>query len=265
MNKPLVSVITVVYNGEKYIESAIRSVLHQTYDNIEYIIIDGGSTDNTPGIIEKYKSKIALSISEKDRGISDAFNKGISHATGEIIGILNADDWYEKDTVEKIMTQMANADVIYGDLRLWNNDKVDFILKGNHQSLDSEMRLNHPTVFVKKHCYTRFGVFNEMYKCGMDYDMMLRLKINGCQFAYIPSVLANMRWGGLSDAKWMLGCTETLSIKNKYLRNKKLLNHVYFIKHIMAIAVPKFLTHLHLGFIVKKYRLGFSRMKNPDH
>ena len=265
MSKPLVSVITIVYNGENFIESAIRSVLNQTYPNIEYIIMDGGSTDNTLNIINKYKDNIAVIVSEKDRGISDAFNKGIRKASGEFIGILNADDRYEADTVEKIVAVSEKADIIYGDLRLWNNNKVDFILKGSHDSLDYEMKLNHPTVFVRSNCYSKFGTFDEAYKCGMDYDMMLRLKVKGSRFVYIPSVLANMRWGGLSDSKWMLGCKETLAIKNKYLSNKRFLNYLYFYKHVMAIAIPKLLSRLNLGFIVRKYRTGFSRMKNVDH
>src|SRR5258705_5340519 len=101
---PLVSIITIVYNGEKYIEDSIRSVINQSYKNIEYIIIDGGSSDNTVSIIKKYEKQIAFWISEKDKGISDAFNKGIAKATGEIIGILNSDDWYERDTVAKAVT-----------------------------------------------------------------------------------------------------------------------------------------------------------------
>lgn len=241
------------------------SVLHQTYRNIEYIMMDGASTDNTLNIINKYKDNISLIVSEKDRGISDAFNKGIQKATGEFVGILNADDWYEADTVEKILAVSENADIVYGDLRLWNNDKVDFILKGSHDSLDYEMKLNHPTVFVRRDCYSKFGTFDEVYKCGMDYDMMLRLKVQGCKFVYIPTVLANMRWGGLSDSRWLLGCKETLAIKNKYLSNRRILNYLYFCKHVMAIAIPKLLSRLNLGIIVREYRSVFSRIRDVNH
>ena len=265
MAEPLVSIITIVYNGEKYIEGAILSVLDQSYSNIEYIVVDGGSTDGTISIINKYRSRIQKFVSEKDRGISDAFNKGIKMAKGEWIGILNADDWYERDAVEIVMTNSQGADLIYGDMKLWNNDQPDFVLKGNHSLLESEMTLNHPTVFVKKSCYDQLGLFDERYRCAMDYDMLLRLKVNGARFVYVSHVVANMRWGGFSDAKWMVGCKETLAIKNNYLPHRKLINQLYFYKHVLAISIPKFLTRIHLHSIVKLYRSRFSRMKKLYH
>ena len=265
MSEPLVSIITIVYNGERYIEHAISSVLDQTYSNIEYIVIDGGSNDNTTAIINKYRHRIAKFISEDDRGISDAFNKGIEMANGYWIGILNADDWYEKDAVERAVKNGEAADVIYGDMRLWNDDEPDFVIKGNHLLLEREMTINHPTVFVRRLCYEKLGLFDEQYRCAMDYDMLLRLKINGSRFVHVPAVLANMRWGGFSDAKWMIGCKETLAIKNKYLSNRKLMNRLYFYKHVLAIALPKFLTRVHLHSIVKMYRSRFSKMKKVYH
>lgn len=265
MEEPLVSIITIVYNGEEYIEQAILSVLHQTYPNIEYIIVDGGSTDNTASIINKYSNQLHKFISEKDRGISDAFNKGIKMTTGTFIGILNADDWYERHAVEMVIANSKSADVIYGDMKLWNNNEVDFVVKGNHTLLEHEMTLNHPTVFVRRSCYEKFGFFDETYKCAMDYDMLLRLKVNGSRFVHVPHVLANMRWGGFSDAKWLIGCKETLAIKNNYLAHQKFLNQLYFYKHVLAIAIPKFLTRIHLHFIVKMYRSRFSKMKKLYH
>lgn len=265
MSEPLVSIITIVYNGERYIEHAIVSVLDQSYPNVEYIVIDGGSKDRTISIVNKYRHRIAKFISENDRGISDAFNKGIKAANGDWIGILNADDWYEKDTVERVVKNGGNADVVYGDMRLWNDDVPDFIVKGNHLLLEQEMTLNHPTVFVRRSCYEKLGLFDEQYRCAMDYDMLLRLKVNGSRFIHVPAVLANMRWGGFSDAKWMIGCKETLAIKNKYLSNRKLMNRLYFYKHVLAIAIPKFLTRIRLHSIVKMYRSRFSKMKKIYH
>jgi glycosyltransferase involved in cell wall biosynthesis len=265
MEHPLVSIITIVYNGERYIEHAIQSVLEQTYPNIEYIVIDGGSKDNTIPIINKYRHHIVKFISEKDRGISDAFNKGIKMASGDWIGILNADDWYERDAVEKVVANSSAADVVYGDMRLWNDDEPDFIVKGNHMLLEQEMTLNHPTVFVRHSFYEKLGLFDESYKCAMDYDMLLRLKVNAGRFIHIPGVLANMRWGGFSDAKWMIGCKETLAIKNKYLPDRKFMNRLYFFKHVLAIAIPKFLNRIHLHSIVKMYRSRFSKMKKMYH
>lgn len=265
MSEPLVSIITIVYNGERYIEQAIGSVLGQSYPNVEYIVIDGGSKDGTISIVNKYRHRIGKFISENDRGISDAFNKGITAATGDWIGILNSDDWYEKDTVEKVIKHEVGADVVYGDMRLWNDDEPDFVVKGNHLLLEQEMTLNHPTVFVRRSCYEKLGLFDEQYRCAMDYDMLLRLKVNGGKFVHVPAVLANMRWGGFSDAKWMIGCKETMAIKNKYLSNRKLMNRLYFYKHVLAIAIPKFLTRIHLHSIVKMYRSRFSKMKKVYH
>lgn len=265
MNEPLVSIITIVYNGEKYIEQAMLSVLNQTYSNIEYIVVDGRSTDGTISIVNKYRDKIDQFISEKDRGISDAFNKGIKMANGELIGILNADDWYEREAVELVVKASAVADVIYGDMQLWNADERDFIVKGNHSLLEQEMTINHPTVFVRKSMYENLGLFDENFRCAMDYDMLLRLKVEGSRFAYVPRVLANMRWGGFSDAKWMIGCKETLAIKNKYMPHRKFLNQLYFYKHVLAISIPKFLTRIHLDPIVRMYRSRFSRMKKSYH
>jgi glycosyltransferase involved in cell wall biosynthesis len=258
---PLVSIITIVYNGEKYIEQTIKSVIGQTYPNVEYIIVDGGSTDNTINIVRQFGDSIHSLISEKDQGISDAFNKGLRRAKGEIIGIINADDWYEKDAIEMAVRNIAGYDVVYGDLRMWKDGEIDFVITGDHHRLKKEMTINHPTVFVRRTCYDRFGFFDQQYKCAMDYDMMLRFLVNGSGFRNIPHTLANMRWEGLSDSKWLLGCQETRRIKNKYLPGRKWQNRLYFYKHILAISLPKFLEKIKLGLLVRTYRARFSRLK----
>jgi len=138
-DQPLVSIITIVYNGEKHLQQTIESVLGQSYKPIEYLVVDGGSTDNSLSIIRSYGERIARWKSEKDRGISDAFNKGLSMVSGEIIGIINADDWYEPEAVERAVEALVGSDIVYGDLRLIKDGKTDFVLKGNHLFLDSEM------------------------------------------------------------------------------------------------------------------------------
>ena len=263
--KPLVSIITVAYDAEPFIEKTIQSVLSQTYSPIEYIIIDGGSKDNTVDIIKTYSDHIAYWHSEKDNGISDAFNKGLSKATGDIIGIVNADDWYENNTIEKVVTEFGNADVVYGDLQVWKRHKKDFIQKGDHSLLTREMTVNHPTVFIKKDCYKKWGNFSEEYKCAMDYDLLLRLYKTNCLFKYIPVVLSNMRLEGLSDYNWLLGCRETLAIKNKYLPSQRIKNYLYYCKHVFAIAIPRALKKLGLNSAVKLYRSRFSQLKKVYH
>ena len=258
---PLVSIITIVFNSASHLEKSIQSVLSQTYPYSEYIIIDGGSTDGSVDIIKKYESRLAYWVSEEDKGISDAFNKGIARAKGEIVGIINADDWYEKDAIEKVITHARDVDIVYGDLRLWKNGERDFIVKGSDTYLPMEMTVNHPTVFVRRNCYQKFGLFDEKYKCAMDYELMLRFKFNECRFGYVPSVLSNMNWGGWSDAEWILGCRETLAIKNKYLPHRRIRNLLYFYKQVLAIALPKFLARFKLGFITRFYRSQFSKVK----
>jgi len=258
---PLVSIVTIVYNGEQYIEQTINSVLNQTYKPIEYIIVDGGSKDNTVAIIKKYESKLASWISEPDEGIADAFNKGLKKSTGSIIGLINSDDWYEQDAVEKVVANINGFDIAYGNLKLWRNGKVDFILEGDHTHLEDEMTMNHPTVFVRKEVYERFGFFNNNFRCAMDYELMLRFKTNHCSFTHIPYVTANMRWDGTSDKQWLLGCKETLLIKNTYLPKRKMQNRFYYYKHVFANAVPRMLSKLNLDFITKMYRSKFAKLK----
>ena len=121
--------------------------------------------------------------------------------------------------------------------------------------------MNHPSVFVRKDCYNRFGLFDTKYELAMDYDIILRFMVNNCRFRYIPEVLANMRWEGLSDVKWLKGCKETLLIKNKYLPDQKFKNQLYFYKHVAAIAVSKFLRKTRLNFLIKPYRAKFAKVK----
>lgn len=258
---PVVSIITVVYNGGAHLGDAIQSVINQSYPHIEYIIIDGGSTDNTLDVIKQYEKHLAYWVSEKDRGISDAFNKGIRQATGEVIGILNADDWYESDAVARVVQAIRNADIVYGDMRMWSNGEKDFIVKGNHALLHKEMTVNHPTVFVRKECYDQLGLFNTGFKCAMDYELMLRFKTNGRRFGYVPGILTNMRWAGISDTRWLLGCRETLAIKNKYLPQQKFRNRLYFYKHVIAIAVTKFLNKGKLAPLLRFYRSRFAKVE----
>jgi glycosyltransferase involved in cell wall biosynthesis len=261
MHSPVISIITIVFNGEKHLEQTICSVLGQTYRHIQYIIIDGGSTDRSVNIIRKYEKDIYYWTSGKDKGISDAFNKGIAVATGDVIGIINADDWFEPDALERVAVRIADADICYGDIQLWKNEKKELIQRGNLGLLSREMTIHHATVFVKKEIYETYGGFDLKYRCAMDYDLLLRFKVKNCRFVYIPHVLSNMRWGGFSDKFWAIGCRETLEIKNKYLPGRKLVNYLYYIKHLAAIRVAKTLSRLNLEFITRIYRKLFSPIK----
>ena len=189
---PLVSIITIVYNGIRQVEQTIASVLGQTYENIEYIVIDGGSTDGTVEIIKRYQDRIAYWVSEPDNGISDAFNKGINAATGEFVGLLNADDRMSADQVALGVQALLNssADYIFGDL-LFHDETGCILYRINgdpdyQRIIDSKMpELCHPTVLARKALYDRIGLFDTRYRYAMDYDWLLRLHRNGGRGLYV--------------------------------------------------------------------------------
>lgn len=205
-----ISIITVVYNNEKTIEDALKCVLSQTYPIIESIVIDGGSTDCTLTIIEKYKKNISLLISEPDKGIYDAMNKGIQIATGDIIGILNSDDLYQDDhviaDVVKCFTQNPNIDIVYGDLVYVKGEDTSAIVR-NWKSKDYYSHFfddgnvpPHPSLFLKSKVYKEAGLFNLQYKLAADYEFMLRVfKLHRFESFYLHRLMVRMRLGGATN------------------------------------------------------------------
>jgi glycosyltransferase involved in cell wall biosynthesis len=260
-NKPLVSIITIVYNGEKHIEQTINSVLGQTYSPIEYIIIDGGSKDNTVPIIKKYEDRLAYWISEPDKGISDAFNKGLRQAKGEWIGIINADDWYEPDAVQKVVEAAGNHDLVFGDVQYWKNSERSFIQICNSEYLERDVSIIHPSVFVKRSAYAQHGYFDTDLRCAMDYELLLRLKLKGCSFVHVPTVIANMRWEGFSDKNWKLGLEEVLLIKNRFFPGRKFNNYIFHYRKVWAITIIKLMEKMGLHSLLRFYRERFSKLK----
>lgn len=257
-DKPLVSIITVVYNGEKYLENTFLSVLNQTYHNIEYIVIDGGSTDCTLDIIKKYDNHISYWLSEPDEGISDAFNKGVSLASGDIIGIINADDWYEPDTVEKVIERFSecNADVVHGDIRR----AVEMIIP-DEAMLRYEMAINHPTAFVTYRSYLKIGLFRNEFCYAMDYEWMLRAKDAGLSFSYINQCLANMRLDGVSDRGWRMVLREFLKVQDLHYPNQKLFNYLFFVFQIMKRTGRNVLEKMWLQRVVRFYHAHSSLVR----
>lgn len=208
--KNKVSIITVSYNAVNSIERTIRSVLEQSYKNIEYIVIDGQSMDGTQTVIEKYRKYINYYVCEPDNGIYDAMNKGILMATGDIIGIINSDDWYEMEAVEKVVNcfQSTDAEVVYGNI--WNigkNGEKKCNIKSPINHIYFSMVTPHPSVFVKRSIYKKHGMFNVNYKIAADYELILRFYSNGVVFRYIDEMIANFSEGGVSSIK-MLECAE---------------------------------------------------------
>ncbi len=216
-----VSIITITYNSESTLIDTIDSVLNQTYTDIEYIIIDGKSTDSTVSIIHSYKDKISKFISEKDNGLYDALNKGIAMATGDIIGVLHSDDFYTNhQVIEKIVRtfKLNQADAVYADLFYVDKTNVDKILRkwksGNykHGMFVNGWMPPHPTFFVRRHCYEKYGSFNLDLVSAADYELMLRfVHKHQIKLAYLPEFIIKMRAGGLSNS----------SLSNRIRANKE--------------------------------------------
>lgn len=216
-----VSIITVSYNSAQTIEQTIRSVLSQSYQNIEYIVIDGQSTDGTCDIIKKYEDEIAFYVSEPDAGLYDAMNKGLQHVTGDIIGIINSDDWYEQDAVAKIVKcfVIREAEVVHG--KMCFVDEKGNCTYSRRKTIHSIWYLPgtvlHPTVFVKRTIYEKYGAFNTDYKIAADYDLLLRFYAQGVQFEYIDEIISNFRSGGISDSNYLEGNEEARHISLLYI------------------------------------------------
>jgi glycosyltransferase involved in cell wall biosynthesis len=224
MNNPLVSIITVTYNAQHDLEQTMQSVFSQSYPNIEYILVDGGSTDGTIEIIKKQESRLALWISEKDKGIYDAMNKGIQRATGELIGMINAGDYYEPNAIRYMVDawlQNKEPGIFHGNIHLLNEDGTLFKLKKPNPDLSRfyrGMSLYHPTLFVHRSVYAKNGLYDLDFSIAADFDFILRNYLAGTKFYYRDKVIANFKQGGYSvrnKRKANLECRDIL-YKNNY-------------------------------------------------
>lgn len=205
-----VSIITVCFNSAKTIRNTIESVLSQDYPDIEYIVIDGDSSDETVAIIKEYADSIAVIVSEKDSGIYDAMNKGVALASGDIVGMLNSDDVYiNTHAVSDLMKKMqdAKADSVFADLVIVDPLDLSKILRYYDSSYFSPSNFRfgwmpaHPTFFVKKSLYDKVGPYSLSYKISADYEMLIRLLwVQKASYAYLQKPVVRMRYGGASTA-----------------------------------------------------------------
>lgn len=203
--RPRVSVVTVTLNSREHIGHAIRSVLSQSYPSVEYAIIDGGSTDGTLDMIRAHEKKLAYWTSEPDRGIADAFNKGLAATGGDYVVFLNSDDWLaDPDALSRAMQAATGSplpDVIFGDCNIVDRETGQVVRRLDHGWSPTAFRLgrmiNHPALFTHRSYFKKYGTFDESFRIAMDYELLLRGALRS-RVVHVPSVITNMRSGGLS-------------------------------------------------------------------
>lgn len=207
-----ITIITAVYNGKHRIADAIESVIQQDYPDIEYIVVEGCSTDGTLNVINRYREKIAKIVSEPDKGLYDALNKGIELSTGDYIGFVHADDMlYDTHVISRVVEKInsTNCDIFYGDgIYLDNNDKNKVVRnwvsgKYNKSKIAKGWLPLHPTMYIKREVYMKNGLYDISYKISGDTELLLRyLYNNNLSVAYLHKYIIKMRMGGLSTSVW---------------------------------------------------------------
>ncbi len=227
-----ISIITVCYNSSNTIEDTIKSVINQNYfKNVQYIIIDGGSSDNTLQIISKYSDKIDVLISESDKGIYDAMNKGIKYATSDIIGILNSDDVFQDENVlsevENYFYLDKNLDILYGDLVYVKSEDLTNVVRHwkstnyHNKFFENGNVPPHPTLFLKSRVYELLGSFNLNFTLASDYEFMLRVfKSKRFKSKYINRLIVRMRLGGATNKNFKNIYIGNLEIYKAWIYNK---------------------------------------------
>lgn len=248
------SVITATFNRASTLERCLKSIELQSYHEIEKVIIDGGSSDNSDKIINKYILRNDIYISEKDEGIYDALNKGINLSTGDIICFLHSDDFYSNNDVIKNIAEIfksnSKIDVVYGDVRFFSKKNVNKILRDYKSDKLSYKNLSwgkmpaHPAIFIKKNVYEKIGLFNKNYKIASDYEFLCRLVSSNFHFNffYYPENLIHMQQGGISTS----GFFNTLILNIEVFKALKS-NNIYTNIFMLISKYPKKL----LQFIIK--------------
>jgi glycosyltransferase involved in cell wall biosynthesis len=236
-NNPLVSVITIVRNRKDTLPQTIESITAQTYQNIEYIIIDGFSTDGTSEVIRQFDDKISIWISEPDKGTADAYNKGLSLASGDFIFWLCSDDWIEPGFIASAVNFLrdSRAEFVYGDLSLYKKGKPVRLCRGNKDYTKSLLsgypRINFTTMVIKRECFQEFGLIDTSYKFFNDYELALRFHLNGARGIYNNSLMVHKRIGGMGESLSLESISEFLRLLRQYRlpKTKALTNYLYFL------------------------------------
>ena len=250
-SRPMVSVITVVFNGVEYLQQAITAVANQTYPNVQHIIIDGASTDGTISVIEHNQSRLAFWKSEPDRGVYDAMNKGIEVVTDpeSYIVFANADDSLNSpDAIEQVIARSGGEDLVYGKM-VFTDGNVSGVL-GREVELSDLARetLCHPATLVRRRVFDELGKFDTDFRIAADYDFIVRAFAAGVTTKFVDVIVSRMRMGGLSDDRFMLSCRERKEVIRRHFPLLQRLAGVWQVNlyDIPRNAVRRFLANLGL-------------------
>jgi glycosyltransferase involved in cell wall biosynthesis len=248
-----ISIITVCYNSEKTIERTIKSVLSQNYNNIEYIVVDGGSKDSTVKIIKNYTDSIHEFITEKDDGIYDAINKGIYMSSGDIVGILNSDDIFSNENiisdVAKIFIEKPQLDSIIGNIAFINNNEKIIRVYNSQNWTPNRFVYGfmppHPSFYCKRELFHKFGGYKKDYKIAADYELLIRfLKIHQISYYQLNTIMVLMNLGGVSTKSFKSTFLLNREVKRACEQNGLKTNFLklyskYFFKILEFIRLPK--------------------------
>jgi len=242
VSSPTLSIITVTYNCAEALEPTLSSVLSQRMPGLEYIVIDGGSTDGTQVVIESVSDRLAYWCSEQDDGIADAFNKGIARATGSLIGLLNAGDQYTPGSLQAVAEAHRNHPdhVLHGDAMWYEGPKQTHLKprRWPRWSVYLDMPFLHPTCFVPRQVYDRVGVFEEHYRYAMDYEWALRALRSGVVFDYLPRVLTRYQAGGAAITHAGEAYREVCHAQRAHGINPVWAYGSYALKRSLVTAIP---------------------------
>lgn len=239
LERPLVSIVTAVFNGATHIEETIKAVAGQTYGNVEHIVIDGGSTDGTVAILEKHSDTLGYWISEPDKGVYDAMNKGVDLVTDSESYILfaNADDHlYSAEAVERVISSSGGEDLVYGRMLLTDGEISG--IAGKRVELDdlAVQTLCHPATFVRRKVFDSVGRFDTSYVIAADYDHMIRCFTAPVSTRFVDVIVSTMRMGGLSEDRFMLSCRER---KDVIRRRFPLVPRLKGVWHVNLYDIPR--------------------------
>lgn len=256
-----ISVVTACFNCEKTIERTIKSVISQDYPDIEYILIDGGSTDHTMDVVNKYKSFFSVIVSEKDKGVADGFNKGVLRATGDIIGIVNADDTMYPGTAQKLAEAYEDGvDAYYGDHIVVDEENHTKCYQKARplESIEYCLPFSHQSIYITKKCYEKFGLYSLEYKLCLDYDLILKMYKGGAKFKYVQAPFCEYSFGGCTYINPVATVNECTEIAMKYgLPKYKALKHK--LKYLSLCYGKRLLAKIGLLHTAQRVRQHFNK------